>query len=137
METQGSLGLISGIWKRNVSISAIPAGTSSFKESQAKLPRIWGSSPMPRQPGRRFIRLISGRLVPIYRRVKSTSSGMTWIAPLADLNRIQKVPGGFGKLLICLPAAHEGGSLSTRYRGVVKEFKTETSCRWSYSYVAW
>ncbi|KAM0799822.1 hypothetical protein BDR22DRAFT_933360 [Usnea florida] len=47
------------------------------------------------------------------------------------------MPDCFGKLLICLPAAHRGGSLRLKHIGEKTKVFTENSSDWSYSYVAW
>ena len=54
-----------------------------------------------------------------------------------NLSSLSNKAGCFGKLLVCLPAAHQGGKLLATYEGQTKEFLTETSSLWGYSYVAW
>ncbi|CAD6588710.1 MAG: hypothetical protein ASARMPRED_003700 [Alectoria sarmentosa] len=58
-------------------------------------------------------------------------------ACLVPYRDIPYVVGCLGKLLIRLPAAHEGGDLLATYGGETKTFSTETSCFWGYSYFAW
>ena len=50
---------------------------------------------------------------------------------------VSNVEGCFGKLLICLPATHQGGTLLASFEGETKKFLTKTPGPWGYSYVAW
>ena len=73
----------------------------------------------------------------VYRHIKSGSFRHHEIASSDNIGRITNAVNSFGKLLICLPATHRGGSLLFSYDGKTKIFTTETTSRWGYSYIAW
>lgn len=125
-------------WCRiQISLLTIPPGMYLSRKSLSKLLRIWVSSRTQRRSKRKGTGLGSGRLEPPCGRTGSTRNGHLKMLPFTDRCRISHVVGCFGRLMICLPAAHIGGKLLLAYGGEVKDFSTETSSSWGYSYIAW
>lgn len=76
--------------------------------------------------------------MPVCRHIKNGSFRRREIASSVNMGRIPDAVGSFGKLLICLPGTtHGSGNLLLSYDGKTKAFKTDTSSRWGYSYIAW
>ena len=115
-----------------------PGWNESVQQIAIKTAQDLGIKPDPREVKAELHKVhlwSSGASLRPYKELRESDTQK--IASIADLDSFSNVAGCFGKLIICLPAAHRGGKVLLEYGGDVEEFVTEGSSLWGYSYLAW